>query len=101
MAQNYISRTPHKVKGVFKEYIDDFLSRITRDADILKIGSATGRDANYIEKQGYHVYRTDITKAFIEHQKNLGKHIDVFDALTGDLKKPFDLIIATAVYESA
>lgn len=97
MAQNYVNLTSSKVSGVFKDYIDDFLSRVPKNAKILEIGSATGRDADYIEEHGYHVTRTDVAESFIKYQKGLGKEIEKFDAIDGDLDKQFDLIIATAV----
>ena len=58
-AQNYIDRTPSSIEGDYKQYLDNFLSCVGKEAKILEIGSAVGRDADYIDSKGYSVTRTD------------------------------------------
>lgn len=96
--QKYIDRTPSIISDGFKAYIDLFLSKIPLTADILEIGCATGRDADYIETPGYRVTRTDIVEAFILYQRRLGREIESYSAIDGDMARSFDLIIATAVF---
>ena len=94
----YFESTDKEVTGEFKDYIDSFLALVPQDAAILEIGSATGRDADYIESQGYTVTRTDVVEGFLDYQREQGHTVEKYDAIAGDLSKTFDLIIATAVF---
>ncbi|MEX3008514.1 class I SAM-dependent methyltransferase [Hoeflea sp. TYP-13] len=96
--QHFIDRTPSEIGGEFKDFLDRILARVPMDAEILEIGTATGRDADYIESRGYSVMRTDIVDAFVEFQRSKGSYACKFDALTGDLAKTFDLVLASAVF---
>lgn len=94
----YIENTPKKVEGEYKEAIDKFLSLISYNDKILELGSAGGRDADYIEKQGFKVERTDGAEGFIKYQSNLGKSIKKLDLLDFDLPpETYNLIFAHAV----
>jgi SAM-dependent methyltransferase len=95
--QEYFNSSPQKVDGGLKDWIEQGLARITKDAKILEIGTATGKDADYIESIGYSVIRSDATKAFVEMQKNNGHEAKVINLLTDDIGKPYDLIFANAV----
>ncbi len=96
--QKYIDDTRSEVTGEFKTYIDAALAKINKNADILEIGTATGRDADYIESKGYTVTRTDIVEGFLDYQRQQGKTIEKFDAINGNLNRQFDLILALAVF---
>jgi 2-polyprenyl-3-methyl-5-hydroxy-6-metoxy-1,4-benzoquinol methylase len=95
---NYIERTPNKVEGWFKEYLDKILTFVSKDSEILEVGSATGRDADYMETEGYRVIRTDVVQGFIDYQSELNKEIFKFNVINDNLNRKFDLIIATAVF---
>lgn len=97
-AEEFVARTPNELNHDFKSYLDMFLSKIQRSDSILEIGSASGRDADYIEAKGFSVTRTDIVEAFIRYQRDLGREIEIYNAIDGDLGRKFDLIIATAVF---
>ncbi len=64
---------------------------------ILEFGSASGRDADFIESLGLSVRRTDITQGFINLQKKRGKKVDNLDILTGEYGGPYDGIFAMCV----
>ncbi len=96
--QKYIDDTRSEVFGEFRDYIDAFLEGLDMHADILEIGSATGRDADYIEKLGYRVTRTDIVDGFLDYQRKQGKSIEKFDVINDNLYRQFDLIISLAVF---
>ncbi len=98
MAQHYIDRTPTSIDGDYKQYLDNFLASVSKDAKILEIGSAVGTDADYIESKGYGVTRTDVVNAFLQYQRNKGKCISRFNVLEDRLHQYFDLIIASAVF---
>ena len=71
--QKYIDDTRSEVIGEFKTHIDNALAKINKNANILEIGTATGRDADYIESKGYTVTRTDIVEGFLDYQRQQDK----------------------------
>ncbi len=95
--QEYMDSTPHEVSGVVKEWIDRTFSDIAKDARILEFGSAFGRDATYLEKQGYQVMCTDATPAFVDLLRQKGFNSDVLNAITDDLPEDIDVVLANAV----
>jgi hypothetical protein len=65
--QDYINGTVRDTgDGSVKDWIDEFLTDLPKTARILEFGSAFGRDAEYIQKQGYKVECTDATQAFVD-----------------------------------
>jgi len=65
---------------------------------ILEIGSATGRDAAYIEdRYGASVMRTDATTTFVDRLRSQGHEAHVLNALTDDLGGPYSMIFANGV----
>jgi SAM-dependent methyltransferase len=95
--QEYIDGTPQVVDGFFKIWIDGFLGRISKNSKILELGSAFGRDADYIESLGFHVRRTDATENFVKYQQAQGHAAEKLNAITDSLGGPYDLILANAV----
>jgi SAM-dependent methyltransferase len=95
--QEYIDGTPQEVTGDVKLWIERTLVGLEHDAKILEIGSAFGRDANYIETLGYTVMRTDATEKFVELLKEQGYEAGVFNAITDDFPEENDLVFADAV----
>ena len=64
--QEYIDGTPHEVSGGDKDWLDGLLADVSKDARILELGSAFGRDAEYLAGLGYAVECTDATSAFVD-----------------------------------
>lgn len=95
--QEYIDGTPKNVEGFVQTWIDDTLSGLPTNARILEIGSAFGRDADYIEGKGYAVERTDATPGFVELLQNNGHEARLLNAITEELGNGYDLIFADAV----
>lgn len=94
----YLKDTPQVLVGEFKEYMDFVLTKLNSDDSILELGSGTGRDADYIESKGFHVFRTELANSFIEYQKSRGKEVARFNAIDGDLGIEFDMVLALAVF---
>lgn len=95
--QEYIDGTPQEVNGAVKIWIDEALQGFDKNAKILEIGSAFGRDADYIETQGYTVQRTDATPGFVEYLQSKGHNAFMLNVLTDELEGGQDLIFADAV----
>lgn len=67
------------------------------DARVLEIGSASGRDAAFLESLGGRVDRTDITPGFVDALRAAGHDARVVDPLTDDLGHGYDGVWANAV----
>lgn len=85
--EGYISRTGKEVIGEPKIWIDTLLAALPTPGTLFEIGSATGRDADYMEnsKQGLSVTRTDKEIGFVEYMKSINKEAFVFDILSDTL----------------
>jgi hypothetical protein len=95
--QEYINGVRQTVDGYMQEWIDRALSGLPHDAQILEIGSAFGRDADYMESQGYTVERTDVTPGFVRLLQDKGHEARLLNALTDDIGSGYDLVFADAV----
>ena len=95
--QEYIDGTPQEVTSSVKQWIDAALDGLPLDARILEIGSAFGRDAAYIEEQGYSVDRTDATPAFVERLQNNGYEARLLNVITDEIGNQYDMVFADAV----
>lgn len=51
--QQYINNTGGVTDGSLKELLDAVLADVPREAAILEIGSAFGREAKYLQSKGY------------------------------------------------
>ncbi len=96
-ADTYRENTIDAVIWVLKYRIDETLKDLPKDTKILEVGTATGRDADYMESLWYHVTRSDAADSFISYQKEQGKQIISYNALTDTLHTNYDLIFANAV----
>lgn len=94
----YIQGTPQEVSGSVQEWIHNTLHYLPSNSRILEIGSAFGRDAAYIETQGFLVERSDAAISFVEHLRNQGYETKHFNVLTDTIPEPYDLIFANAVF---
>jgi predicted TPR repeat methyltransferase len=74
------------------------LSYLPKTAAILELGSAHGRDADYIESLGYKIYRTDAVKAFVDYLQAKNHDASVLNAIDGKYPKNQDAIYANAVF---
>jgi SAM-dependent methyltransferase len=100
-AKLWMSQTPSTYDDRHKpllKWIDSALSSLPLDAKILEIGSANGRDANYIEKRGYVVERTDAALAFVSYLKGKGHDAKKLNILEDELDSEYDLVFANAVF---
>jgi 2-polyprenyl-3-methyl-5-hydroxy-6-metoxy-1,4-benzoquinol methylase len=80
-----------------EEALIKMIAKVPVDGTVLEIGSASGCDANFVERLGRRVRRTDITRGFIELQAKRGKLVDYLDILTSDYGGPYDAILAMCV----
>ena len=86
-----------EVIGSVKERVDASLAMIPNAGRVLEIGSAHGRDADYIESKGFIIDRTDAAESFVEYMRSNGKEARLLDALTDSFGTNYDMIYANAV----
>jgi SAM-dependent methyltransferase len=72
-------------------------AEIPKAGMVLEFGSASGRDADFLESLRVKVRRTDITQGFIDLQTRRGKKVEKLDILTGHYGGPYDGIFAMCV----
>jgi SAM-dependent methyltransferase len=95
--QEYVDGTTHEMSDAVKDWVDESLRRIRKNGSILELGSAFGRDADYIESKGFHIDRTDATKAFVELLRGKNQRAEVLDAIHDDFFGKHDAVFANAV----
>lgn len=93
----YINGTPQEVSGVAKEWIDSSLNGLSKQSRILELGSASGRDAQYIQSHGYEVECSDVVPEFVNELSASGFKTRLIDALKDELPNDLDLVLAQAV----
>lgn len=93
----YVDNTVHEVSGTVKDWLNNSLSAIPTTAKILEIGSAFGRDAQYMTHLGYTVQCTDATPAFVNLLHSKGIDATTLNAITDELPQGLDIVIANAV----
>ena len=95
--EKYLTETPSKVSGDFKNFFQTILLLLPLEAVMLEIGSGTGRDADYFEEHGVTVLRTDATQSFIKYQRQNGKMIIERNILIHEIGYDWNVIFANAV----
>jgi SAM-dependent methyltransferase len=94
----YAAGMRHEVAAPLQRWMARALDTLDKNAQILEIGSGTGRDANYLESLGYHVQRTDASQGFVDYLRAQGKAAALLNVLTDALPEGCDLIQANAVF---
>jgi SAM-dependent methyltransferase len=83
-----------------RKWIDAFLHHIAKGGLIIEMGSAFGRDADYMKSKGYKIVCTDIAEPALEklNRKGYETHMyDVRDAVPEEWRRRFDGYFANAV----
>lgn len=94
----YAANLRNDVSDEVKEWLTRSLDGLRKDALIFEIGTATGRDADYVESQGFAVERSDAAKGFVDELNSTGKTARLFNVLTNEFNGKYDLILANAVF---
>lgn len=97
--QEYINGTVQETSGFQKEWLEYLLAFCEKDAAILEVGSAFGRDATFIAQQGFHnLTPTDAFDAAVTTLQERGFIAQKLDLLDDEVVGRYDLIIASAVF---
>jgi SAM-dependent methyltransferase len=95
--QEYIDGTPHETVAEVKQWIDEALQDLDKNAFILELGSGFGADADYMEEQGYWVVCTDAVPEFVDILQDREFTAYDLNVLTDDLPERLDMVYASAV----
>jgi len=96
----YMRDTVDVTGGFQKEWFEFLLTKIRKNAPILEIGSAFGRDADFIRSMGYeNLTVSDAFDAAVQElRKRKFNHIKKINVLTDKIDGSYDLIVAAAVF---
>lgn len=96
---NYVDGTAQVTSGFQKAWLEYLLSNIQKDAPILEIGSAFGRDVAFITEQGFtQLLATDAFDAAVDTLRSRGFKTEKLNVLEDTIDGQFDLIVASAVF---
>src|SRR5258708_2086296 len=97
---NYVGMTTQETSGHQQVWIEHLLTMIDKNDSILEIGSAFGRDAQFIINAGYtNVMVTDAFDAALEElRKRDFDKVQKLNVLTDEPEGMYSLIIAAAVF---
>lgn len=93
----YIAGSPEDLRGGLKGFLEGVLNRLQPKATILEIGAGFGRDALYLQSQGFRVIPTDAVESFIEELQRRGLQPQRLNVLTDPIPR-VELIYANAVF---
>lgn len=96
--QAYIDGTVQKTSSHQKEWLDFVFRDVPKEATILEIGAAFGRDASYIMEQGYKPDLSDGSGAFVDYLNQHGFTAAKLDIVNERPTKLYDVILACAVF---
>lgn len=95
----YIKNSASVTTGFWKQWFEYILSDIDKTARILEIGSASGRDAEFIRGKGYtNLLATDAFDAAIDELSKKGFQAKKFNILTDEIDGTYNLVIAGGVF---
>lgn len=94
-ADRYVDRTPAPGANGMR-FLDQFVAAVPGKA-VLEFGSGPGHDADYMEKCGLQVMRTDAVPAFVDRLCGAGHEARLLDIRVDDFGGPYDGIWANAV----
>jgi hypothetical protein len=96
----YNAETPQQTDAAYKVWIDSLLARVQKDIAILEIGSAFGRDAEYVKNSGYtDITPTDAVDVAVAALKERGfLNARKLNVLTDEIDGRYGLIFAVAVF---
>lgn len=98
--REYILNTPSTYTPAHKplqKWIDVSLLFVRPSGKVLEIGSATPRDASYIQSKGMDVTCSDATPSFVKYLRECGMNAILLNILKDPIPGQYDMIFANAV----
>jgi cyclopropane fatty-acyl-phospholipid synthase-like methyltransferase len=95
--QQYVERTSEHLSPAAQQWLEAALRRVPPGSTILEIGSGTGRDAAWLEAQGFTVIRTEASTGLREYLRSQGYEVRPLNVLTDEVDEQYAMIHANAV----
>jgi SAM-dependent methyltransferase len=92
----YLANSARGVGAAVARLLDAVEAQVP-GGQILELGSGPGLEADYLERHGLSVDRTDGTPAFVERLQQRGHEARLLDVRTGSFGGPYDGVLANAV----
>jgi SAM-dependent methyltransferase len=86
-----------KIQEKLHHYFRQSLAGVPKTGSFFEIGSASGRDAKYLESLGYKIQVSDAATSFIKLLKQKDFDPVQFNLITDEFKQKYDYILANAV----
>ena len=98
VAGTYVADAERVTPEAQRLWIDRVFRDIPKAASVLEIGSAFGREAAYLEEQGYSVDTSDASSEFVKYLRDHGFDARQLDIIEQKPDKIYDVILAFAVF---
>jgi SAM-dependent methyltransferase len=96
----YLAHTPQDYGYTHRpllRWMDGCIDRVPKGGKIFEIGSATGREAQYLRTGGAEVICTDAVQGFVDHLRAVNENAFLFNILKDPIEGQFDMFFANAV----
>jgi SAM-dependent methyltransferase len=97
-AEDYERAEPARNPPALTAFLEAFSQLLPAGTAVLEFGSATGRDAAFLEERGLCVHRTDATWAFVQRLRSKGLAAEPLNVLSDELGGPWRAMYAGAVF---
>lgn len=98
-AQAFMERDAGRSReGFYDQWLADAFSGLPKNATVLEIGSAHGRDALRLKEWGYDIQVSDATPAFVEYLRQHGLNPIMLDIVSRTPSRQYDAMFASAVF---
>lgn len=97
-AAEWLAKSSNSIGPAKQAFFDELVQHAPPPRTVLELGSGSGRDADWLEQQGYSVTRTDASTAFVATLRAGGHAADLLNVLTDPLPTGNGMVYASAVF---
>lgn len=97
-AADWLAKSSNSIGPAKQAFFDELVQHAPPPRTVLELGSGSGRDADWLERQGYSVARTDASTSFVAILRASEHAADLLNVLTDPLPTGYGLIYASAVF---
>lgn len=98
-ARDYARSVGSEPSPLGTQALNSLINAVPQGARILEIGSGPGFDADFLDRHGLSVRRTDAAQAFVDFQSERGKRAEKLDLIGDELGGPYAAVIAQYVLQ--
>ena len=98
-AGDYAHSVGPELSSLGAQALTSLINAVPPGGSILEIGSGPGFDADFLERHGLSVRRTDAAQAFVDYQSERGRPAEKLDLIQDELNGPYHGIVAQYVLQ--